>query len=516
VGPILLGVAVALTARIAERLFPDDPVVARIGALLLALSPVLAFHAAAYMSHVLALALAAAAVLASLRALDGSRGWSLAAGGALGGAFATRPYTALILGLFAVFVVWIAAPRGERPTPRAWASHLTAAVTGAAPFVIATLAYNRHFFGSPLRFGYEAAEGPGHRLGFHVDPWGNPYGLLEAIGYTSADLQGLSVELLQAPLPIVVLIGLWLVVAPRLGAGTALAAVWALLPVAAHALYWHHDLFMGPRLLYEALPGWCLLTAAAAAGCVRALPERGTRFLRTLPVSRSGVAATFVLFLAAGVVYAGPRKLASYRAEGARSGMTAAAPAVERATLVFVHGSWEDRIAARLAALGMRVDSIRSALANNSTCRLELHVGRLERDAEAGAPTPPGRQGVRFRRTDDAPLQESRMPSGSVIRHYPNEALDPSCEREAASDFGGVMGVPPLLWQGDLPGLGTGGAMFVRDFGPERNRRLIARFPGREPRVLIRVGEGAFRLLPYDEGMAALWSVPSASAPSAP
>ena len=80
------------------------------------------------------------------------------------------------------------------------------------------------------------------------------------------------------------------------------------------------------------------------------------------------------LALLVGVFYGTPRKLASYGAEGASSGMTHPAPAVQRAALVFVHGSWEDRIAARLAALGMRVDSIRLAVANNSSCELELHV----------------------------------------------------------------------------------------------------------------------------------------------
>jgi hypothetical protein len=137
----------------------------------------------------------------------------------------------------------------------------------------------------------------------------------------------------------------------------------------------------------------------------------------------------------------------------------------------------------------MRVDSIRAALARHSTCRLELHLRDGGPLADEASP----------------PLRVLPMPSGSVIRSYEGETLDPACARQAASDFGGIVGLPPLLWQGDLPGLGSGGAMFVRDLGPEHNRRLIDRFREREPLVLMS-SEGVVRVLPYDEGMGALWS----------
>jgi hypothetical protein len=357
-----------------------------------------------------------------------------------------------------------------------------------------------------------------------VDPWGNPYGPLEALGYTSADLQGLSLDLLQSPLPAVVLIAVFLLLSP-LGRAASFLAAWALLPVAANALYWHHDLFMGPRLLYEALPAWCLLLAVSAIGLVRALPAEGARFW----VSRSGLAGTFVLAVIASAVYAGPRKLATYANEGARSGMTISAPAVERASLVFVHGGWLDRVAARLAASGMRVDSIRAALAHNPTCRLELYLDQVEqaraassasslRAAGSGAPAPDSTSVIEmgpealiprlsFESSPGSTLREDRMPSGSVIRSTEGEELLPACVREARSDFEGVVGLPPLLWQGDLPGLGDTGALFVRDFGPERNSRLIARFPDREFRALVSRA-GAIRLMPYPEAMDTLWGGP--------
>jgi hypothetical protein len=230
------------------------------------------------------------------------------------------------------------------------------------------------------------------------------------------------------------------------------------------------------------------------------------------------VGSALAMALTVALVYAAPSKLISYAREGARSGMTISAPPVDRASLVFVHGGWLDRVAARLAASGMRVDSVRAALANNSTCSLQLYLDRAESNtdalrpvggASAETPSPDAAPPVlAFGASARPPLRELQMPSGSVVRSYEGEVLDPACEREGSSDFQGVVGLPPLLWQADLPALGASGALFLRDFGPERNARLIARFPERAPRVLISRG-GALRLLDYTGGMTELWKTPA-------
>jgi hypothetical protein len=46
----------------------------------------------------------------------------------------------------------------------------------------------------------------------------------------------------------------------------------------------------------------------------------------------------------------------------------------------------------------------------------------------------------------------------------------------------------------------------VRDLGPERNARLLARFPERTPAVLVRGEADQLRLVPYGRGMTKLWS----------
>ena len=512
-GPILLGMAVYLTTQIGDRLFPGDRATARLGGALMAVSPFLAFHAGAYMSHVLALVLVSVALFASLRALDGSWRWALLSGAAVGGLVATRPYVGLTLGFVATVLVWWCVPGPRKLARGDWARRLGAAATGAAPFAVALMAYNTRVFGGPARFGYLAAAGPAHGLGFHIDPWGNPYGLREAWGYTAADLLGLSFELLQTPLPAVVLVGLYLLRTPRVETGgretgTRLLVAWAMVPLAANALYWHHDLFMGPRFLYEAAPAWCLLLAVASMGLLRGLPEKGAGTGLSRTFTRDGVSAVFLVALAFGLTYAVPAKLSSYEATVRRSGISLRAPTVERPSLVFVHDSWESRLGARLSTLGMRLDSIRAALSHNSTCEVDLFVRAWEGDAGSGrsANAPPS--GLSFARSSDRPLRDLHMPSGARIRTYDGETLESECERQAASDYSGIVALPPLLWQGDLPGLGSTGAMFVRDFGPARNARLLARYPDREPAVLVLAGTERLELVGYETGMEALWANP--------
>ena len=80
--------------------------------------------------------------------------------------------------------LWVAAWGGKDATERWLGRRLGGAAVGGAPFALALAAYNRALFGAPSRFGYEAAFGPAHGLGFHRDPWGNLYGLREAVAYT--------------------------------------------------------------------------------------------------------------------------------------------------------------------------------------------------------------------------------------------------------------------------------------------------------------------------------------------
>ena len=494
VGPILCGITVSLTALIAERLLPQDRAVARLGGALAAASPFFIAHAGAYMNHVSAAAFGAAAIYAGVRARDESTmAWPVIAGAATGAAFTIRPLAAIATGL--TIAVIFATRFGRKGSIRMWARAALAGSIGAAPFLVALGLYNARFFGSPLAFGYPAAWGPAVGLGFHRDPWGNAYDLVAAAGFTSSDLTGLSLHLLGTPIPVVLVAGLFLLTARRLTSGEAIIAVWALIPVAANALYWHHGMFMGPRMLNESAPAWALLAAVSAVGLVRRIPRnwepRGYS-------PRAALAAGFALAAVAGMLYLGPDRLRQYGGTWMTSSRMDL-PKVERPSLVFVHGGWTSRIGMRLAAAGLRLDSLETALRLNSTC--DVHEMAQRYPAAL-----PGRA-LDFTPRSDELRPRIETARGNFIRVRQGEKLSAECWREAAADTLGIVDIAPLVWQADLPGEPPTGAMIVRDLGPDANAALIAANPDRVPLMFMRRSDYLPAvLLPYDSAVSLLWS----------
>jgi hypothetical protein len=500
VGPFFAGMTVFFTSLSAERLLREDRVTARLGALMLCFSPFLIGLAGAFMNHVGAAAFTAAAIYCAVRSRDdGSLWWAALAGLAVGGVFSIRPLTAVVAALV-VAVVWLIG--NARESGRRIAGFLRrslAATVGIAPIVVAIGAYNKHFFGSPFVFGYLAAQGPLVQPGFHRDPVGTVYGPLQALAYTSSDLVTLSLYLLETPIPVVLVVGLFLLLAKRFSVGARVIAVWALLPIVANALYWHHGIFMGPRMVNEAAPAWALLTAVAAIGLVRLIPAEKT-WGNYSP--RGALTVTFALSWLGGLVYLGPQRLASYGGAYMESSRIEI-PREARPSLIFVHGAWEGRVTTRLVANGMRVDSLEAALRQNTTCdshnyALWFSSSPADRPREA----PP----LDFSFVPNNPPPRIQIAAGDEIRARTGVPFSRECLREVASDTLGIVDVGPVLWQGDLPGIGSDGPMFVRDMGPEANARLIQRYPDRVPEMLLRPHENQPpKLMPYVEGMNLIW-----------
>ena len=500
VGPILVGVTVLFTALAAERLLPDDKTIARLGSLMLALSPFLIGLSGAFMNHIGAAAFISIAVYAALRSRDtDSFLWAILSGAAVGAVFSIRPLTAVVAALIVAFIWLIRPPIGFGEGVARFLRQTLAAVIGIAPFLVAIAVYNRHFFGNPIHFGYFAAVGPSVGPGFHRDPSGHAYGALQALGYTSSDLTTLSMYLLETPIPAAGVVALFFLVAPEFTRGGRVVALWALLPVLANAFYWHHGIFMGPRMLNEWAPAWTLLTAIAAVGLVRRIPTE-----KTLGNYAPRAAVTLALSLAwlAGILYLGPERLVRYGGSWMASSRMPL-PATASPSLIFVHGGWPTRIAMRLTAHGLRGDSLEAAMALNATCDVHNFATWYATNPGERSATPPP---LNFEFGTPNKTQAIRIAQGDEIRYEDGRAFSRNCLREVASDSLGIIDVGPLLWQSDLPGLDGKGAMTVRDMGPEANSRLIARYPGRVPMMLFRPEkEGPPRLQPYEVGIKALW-----------
>lgn len=495
VGPVLCGVTVFFVALIADRLFPDDRAMARLGTILAAGSPFFIAHAGAYMNHVSAAAFGAMAIYSGIRARDGSGiVWPAMAGAATAAAFTIRPLAAIAS---AATVALILASRkdGRKGSLRMWVRASVAGFVGASPFLIGLGAYNMRFFGSPFSFGYPAAWGPASGLGFHRDPWGNAYDLVAAVGFTSSDLTALSLHLLGTPIPVVLVVGIFLVTAPRLTAGERIVAAWALLPVAANALYWHHGMFMGPRMLNESAPAWALLAAVSAVGVVRRVPRNWE--MRGYS-ARTGLGVALALAAPVGILYLGPDRLRQYGGNWMTSTRMQLPPVAEPA-LVFVHGGWTSRIGMRLAAAGLRLDSLETVLRLNPTC--EVH-----RAAQLYPATALSATGLDLTARSDELRPRIETARGNFIRVREGQVLSRECVREATADTLGIVDIAPLVWQGDLPGEPAKGPMVVRDMGPTTNAPLIAAHPDRMPLMFMRRSDDSAPILvPYGKAMSILW-----------
>ena len=500
VGPVLVGVTVFFATLAADRLLADDKATARLGALMLALSPFLIGLAGAFMNHIAAAAFISIAVYSAVRRADGGTFvWPIVAGAAVGAVFTVRPLTAVVAALV-VAMIWIVLPRGKfRDRFGPLAVNTLGAVVGILPFFAAIAAYNRHFFGSPFRFGYSALVGPLVGPGFHRDPSGHLYGPLQALAYTSSDLTTLSMYLLESPIPACVVVALFLIFTPRLSRGAKVIAFWALAPIVANALYWHHGFFMGPRMVNEWAPAWVLLTAIAAVGVVRRIPA-DAEFRGYAP--RTGIAVAFLLAWLAGIFYLAPQRLARYGGSYLAS-TRMAMPVTRGPALVFVHGGWTTRIATRLTAHGFRGDSLEAALALNPTCEAQEFATWYSGPRSTGSANPPP---LNFDFAAGNRPQKIEIAQGDEIRYNQGRALSRPCLAQVASDTLGIIDIAPLSWQSDLPGLGESGVMVVRDMGPSENAKLIARYPARLPMMLIRrEKEGPPELMPYEAGEKILW-----------
>jgi hypothetical protein len=500
VPPLMAGATVFLSVLLFQRILPDEPLAVRLGGILLAFSPFLLFLAGGYLSHVPAVLFGTLTLYAAVRASGGSWAWAILVGAGSGAAVASRPLFGIVVAVGIPTVLWVL---GGRDRGSGWVGRrLGAAAAGGAPLALAWGLYNRHFFAHPLKLGYSAAFGPSHGLGFHRDPWGNLYGAAEAVGSTAADLLSLGVFLLETPLSPVILVGAFLLFRPpsrRVG----FLVAWALLPLLANAFFWHHGFHLGPRMLYETIPPWIMLTAMAALALAGLDPQAPRPRIRPDP---RDVMLWTLLISVLGAAALTPIRAAGYRWDEETltrlRGPETPGPAP---ALIFVHGSWSERVAARLQASGMRLDSVETALRRNDLCQVHhlaltldgvasnLHVSVADLDFRPLPGTPPH-------------LTEVTLSEGNRVLADP--LLEPSdgCIREARADRNGIVSLAPLLWQGDLPGLEQGNPLFVRDLGWTDNEVVRDTFQGRTSYLLVVPTPGEPPILQaYQEGMRETW-----------
>ncbi|UCC82051.1 MAG: hypothetical protein JSW46_13730 [Gemmatimonadota bacterium] len=465
VNPLFAAGTLALVFAAARRLLGEGG--ARLSAALYLVSPFALFLSASYMNHVTCGFFLALALYAAVCADGGAKGsgWLLVTGAALASAATIRPLEAAAWA--SVLGIWIVLRRGWKPAVVIGA----ACLVGLAPLLL----YNGLTTGHPLRFGYSLLWGAGHGLGFHTDPWGQPFTPIVSFANTALDFQRLNVLLFLWPFPSLIFVFVALLYAVRAdGSRGAVALLAALLLAAplAYFFYWHRDNYLGPRFVFASLVPAVMLTTAGILALDRRLGRwRGALWVALLS---GAVVGLTVYFPQSAGRFAGrmlERKLHP-ELEAERAGI--------RDALVFVKVGWGSRLIPRLWAWGVSASETERTYRAVDGCRLQGALERADSLLAAGADSSSARAALtsqlRTWRDMDLAVVRDVLPDASV-RVDTSAALPERCYREVLQDEAGFTVYGTLIWRND-PWL-TKGTVYARDFGPERNSRLQARYPGR-------------------------------------
>jgi 4-amino-4-deoxy-L-arabinose transferase-like glycosyltransferase len=462
VNPLLLGVAAWQLHRFARRAFDEET--ARAATFLFALTPFVLVLGATQLNHAPALALTLVA-LAELAAWDRDDAGSAIArhaaaiGLAVGAIALVRPLDAALVAV-PIGLHQLARLRGS---PARYRSLAVQCAAGAVPVALLLWA-NARTTGNPLLFAYDAANGPAHRIGFHLDPNGEMHTVRRGLVYLSGYLLRFDRFLFEWPLPgLLVVCG----VLASLRRGTRWDTLLLGLVLAfllGYGAYWYPGFFDGPRFLLPIAPVLVLYaarTGEAAAFVAHPVRRRVARIL----VPACVLCAWLVPLPFSSV----PGRLVSLHEQRTKLktpvGTQARAAGLTN-VLVLVREPWRGRLLARLRAMGVQQFAAERIVSSVDACALQLALD-AEDAATAGPATRRQRVLTRAAAAGPAMLRPSEAGEASVARAAGGPDT-PRCREEAAADAFGTMPYAMFLreHQVDRAGRLTGPVVYARDFGP--------------------------------------------------
>jgi hypothetical protein len=471
VGPLLLGVATWQLYRFARRAFGEAT--ARAATLLFVLSPFVLVLGSTQMNHTPAMTFTLLA-LAELAAWDESAGRARSTHAALLG-FAVGCIT-LVRPLDAALV---AVPIGVFQLVRAlreparWRSIAVQCLAGAVPVAVLLWA-NARTTGAPLLFGYDAAHGPAHALGFHVDPNGDPHTPVRGLVYASGYLMRFDRFLFEWPLPALLVVCAVLATLRRASRWDTLLLALVGTFLAGYAAYWHNGFFDGPRFLFPIAPVLVLYAARLPEAAQASAHEVRRRVARVL-VPACVLCAWLVPLSFSSV----PGRLLAQRdqrtklktdvvAQAAGAGLTNA--------VVFVREPWRGRLLARLRGLGVRQFDAEQVVNTTDACALQMALDEADAAPAADAALLRARVLARARSAGAAALSAGVIAESRVAR-APGGPDSPRCRDEAAADTLGTMPYAVFLREQAVARDGrlAGEVVWARDLG-SRDTLLRAEF----------------------------------------
>jgi hypothetical protein len=473
VNPLLLGVATWQLYRFTRRAFREGT--ARAATLLFGFTPFILVLGATQMSHTASLVLTLIA-LAELAAWDDDasprRGLHAAALGLSVGAIAlVRPLDAFLVAL-PIGVFQVARLRGEAGRAR---SLVLQTIGGALPIALLLWA-NVRTTGAPLTFAYDVANGPAHRIGFHVDPNGEMHTPTRGLVYASGYLMRFNRFLFEWPLPALFVVCIVLFTLPRASRWDSLLLALLGSFLLGYAAYWFPGFFDGPRFLYPVAPVLVLYAARtpeAFEGSTNPVRRRWGRALVPacvlcawlIPLPFSSVPARL------SGLHEQRTKLKTDVAEQVRAaGITNA--------VVLVPESWRGRLLARLRAGGLGQFESERVLNAVDACALQLALddSTLTRSDSVA---PMSHAVARAAAAGQATLVPDRA-ADERFALSPTGPRDVRCRDELARDTIGTMPYAMFLREQQVQPDGRlgGPVVYARSLGP-RDSLLRAEYGAR-------------------------------------
>jgi hypothetical protein len=261
INPILAGLTIVLFFLLGSEIYSRS--VGLLAALLATISPWFLLMSSTMMSHTASLFFNTLFLLFLFRSLrKPSLGLGLAAGISWGMAFLIRPLNALFFSL--VFLVFLAVRLLRSPGKRVRRNAI-ALLAAAITFFGLLLLYNFLTSGGPFRMGYLVRYGPGYSVIFgraatldsDFTPLAGAIQMADNLRALNSDLFGWPVSSFLAMLPL-----LWLTrLNPKDRKRDLLLLSGIGCLIVAFSFFWGAFVFIGARMLFDALPLFVLLSA---------------------------------------------------------------------------------------------------------------------------------------------------------------------------------------------------------------------------------------------------------------
>ena len=174
--------------------------------------------------------------------------------------------------------------------------------------------YNYYSTGNALLSGYIKLWGEGHKLGFHISPWGHPHTPLEGLKNTIINFSILNEYCFEALFPGTIFFAIfWFVNKKPLKWDFIFFSI-AFGITFAYFFYWHRDQFLGPRFLYTALLGFIPISARAIFLFYKYFGDKDIRIFATKKFIKIEVLFIIFLFLfvSSSAFYGFPRRVSIY------------------------------------------------------------------------------------------------------------------------------------------------------------------------------------------------------------